>query len=183
VTVTHDQATLVFKLGRDSEKEHPYMHTSVTVMAEHAVHEKVAAALTWIITAVRHSEYSQIAFSTAKIEAVNKKLPKIAIALVPLEVVPSGDFCWHPLFSRCVIAKGFPIKPRKQGRGVEISVANMLYLARCSSFVEYDGGLIAQGLRSFLIPIEELRNDNAVQWHFEPKFSSLGEAKVPKMSR
>jgi hypothetical protein len=37
------------------------------------------------------------------------------------------------------------------------------------SFIEFDDGLIVEGLRSILIPIEKLEGDEAIQWHLEYK--------------
>src|SRR5438034_1422270 len=73
--------------------------------------------------------------------------------------------CWYPLFVRSVIAVGFPIRERKQGKGLEISPVVMASLAGVAFPVEYDGGLILKGLSTILIPAEPLDADGAVQWH------------------
>ena len=77
--------------------------------------------------------------------------------------------CWNFLFTRSVIAKGFQIPPREAGKGLEISFPTMAALATIQRLVEYDKGLIGEGLNTFLIPIEVLDNDQAMQWHIEEK--------------
>jgi hypothetical protein len=53
--------------------------------------------------------------------------------------------------------------------GLEISFENMVAASRCLSFVEYENGLIAHGLTKILIPMSELEQDDAIQWHLEEK--------------
>ncbi|PVH81151.1 hypothetical protein DL98DRAFT_360724, partial [Cadophora sp. DSE1049] len=53
-------------------------------------------------------------------------------------------------------------------RGLEISFGNMALMSQSVSLVEFDGGLVLEGLRSFLIP-KELLPDGSIQWHFEYK--------------
>jgi hypothetical protein len=87
------------------------------------------------------------------------------------EVLVSPGLCWHVLFSHGVIAKGFPIRSRLEGRGLEINFADMALLAKCLSFAEYRDRLVVDGLESLLIPVAELQ-DSAIQWHYESKVSS-----------
>ena len=79
------------------------------------------------------------------------------------------EACWHPLLPHAVIAKKFPVRHRSTGKGVDISFANMTLLSQSLSFIEFDEGLIVEGLRSVLIPIEKLEGDDAIQWHLEYK--------------
>jgi hypothetical protein len=62
------------------------------------------------------------------------------------------------------------------GKGLEISFADMVLLGQSMSFIEYDEGLIVEGLRSILIPVENLQKDDAIQWHLEYKRQN----KLPK---
>lgn len=62
-----------------------------------------------------------------------------------------------------MIAKQFTIASRYKGKGLEISFADMALLSKCLSFVEYENGLIAHGLKSVLIPVEEIPEDSALQ--------------------
>ncbi|KAH8762401.1 hypothetical protein BGZ57DRAFT_725703, partial [Hyaloscypha finlandica] len=75
--------------------------------------------------------------------------------------------------------------------GLEISFADMAMLSHSVSFTEHDGGLIVEGLRTVLIPMEIISQDEpdeAIQWHLEykrqlkdPELRSLSEifATVP----
>jgi hypothetical protein len=81
---------------------------------------------------------------------------------------PTGA-CWHSLFPRAVIAEGFPVKERKQGVGLEISFADIAFLSGSLSIVEFDNRLDVNGLKSLLVPVAKLSDDDAFQWHFEPK--------------
>lgn len=100
---------------------------------------------------------------------MKRKRSLVKLNLVALEELPPEKTCWHVLFPHAVIAKGFPIKGRRQGHGLEISFSNMFLMSRSMSFIEYDGGLLSQGLRSLLIPIKLLVDDNALQWHYASK--------------
>lgn len=152
-------------------------HVSVTVVANHKVHEQVASAFAWICAAIRYSPHEQVVYSTSSIEATKEAAagPKIAIRMANLEPLQTDQPCWHPLLPHAVIAKGFPIGDRMHGKGLEISFADMTLLSQSMSFTEYDGGLIVEGLRSVLIPIGLLQ-DGALQWHLEYK----RRAKEPK---
>jgi hypothetical protein len=89
--------------------------------------------------------------------------------------------CWQQLFKHTVVATNFPIPPRSQGMGLEISFADMTLLARSLNLVEYDMGLVAEGLRTLLIPVKELKEDDAVQWHLEEKFQTSSNEKSRKL--
>lgn len=77
--------------------------------------------------------------------------------------------CWHPLFPCRVIAHGFPIRNRKEGNGLELSFENMIAASRCLTLTPYDNGLLAHGLSAILIPMQDLKEDDAIQWHYEDK--------------
>jgi len=65
--------------------------------------------------------------------------------------------------------------------GLEISFADMTLLARSLNLVEYGMGLVAEGLSTLLIPVKELKEDNAVQWHLEEKFRTSSNGKSRKL--
>jgi hypothetical protein len=92
---------------------------------------------------------------------------------------PSTVSCWHSIFPNRVVSYGFPVHARQEGVGLEISFEHMIAASRCLSFLEYDSGLIAHGLTLILIPMAELKNDNAIQWHLESKLKQ----KVHKLAR
>ena len=141
----------------------------VTTVAKHSVHSDLISAISWICAAVRHSDFDTVANSSSFVEA--KKLSggdkSIFLKLKPLHPIQdSAGACWHILFPHAVIARGFPIRNREEGKGLEISFPDMLQMSRSLSFVEYDSGLIVEGLRSLLVPVTELTADNALQWHY-----------------
>ncbi|KAF4626150.1 hypothetical protein G7Y89_g12011 [Cudoniella acicularis] len=144
----------------------------ITIIATHAIHSQIISILVWICAAVRPSTNSEIMLSSAVIETSQKKdgTSKLSIRMSALEGTPQGGgTCWHSILPYGVIAKGFRIRDRKQGQGLEISFADMALLSHALDFVEVEGGLVLHGLQSLLIPIEELRDDNALQWHYEDK--------------
>jgi hypothetical protein len=119
-------------------------------------------------------QYSTLSEVSTSVRSINADLaisskPCITLALPPLLSLKSAGACWHTLFSHGVIAKGFSAAPRKEGKGLEISFADMAMLGKSISFVKYDGGLVVEGLRSLLIPVTELPEDGTLQWHLEHK--------------
>lgn len=146
---------------------------SITSRATHIVHSHLISALSWISAAVRYSTHDRISRSTTLVEAA--KFPTgekaISLKLQPLEpIYESTGACWQILFPHAVLATGpFPIRERQEGKGLEISFADMSLMSRSLSFVEFKGGLIVEGLTSLLVPVEELPKDDALQWHFEDK--------------
>jgi len=131
----------------------------------------MASALSWISAAVRHSSYSSVSYSSTSISVLKShaKRPSISIHLEQLRLFQNEGSCWHPLLPHSVIAKGFPIRERAVGKGLEISFADMALLSQSMSFNESGGGLVAEGLRTLLIPMKTLEHDDAIQWHLEYK--------------
>jgi hypothetical protein len=152
----------------------------IIVKAQYPFQVQMTAAISWLCATCRQSPYDNICRSSVAVkadDAPDKKQPRIAdfasktlrYSLLDLQPVASTESCWQDLFPRCVLAYGFPIRPRNKGVGLEINFADMVMVSRCLSFVEYDCGFIAHGLTSLLIPTGALEEDNAVQWHFENK--------------
>lgn len=171
--------------GTEFVRNKSYMIISVT--ATHQTHAQVLAALTWLCSAIRWSEHPSVVYSSTLISIPGRKRLKretlsLALKLGGLEPFRAQKFCWHSLFPHHVVAKGYPISTRNEGVGLEISFVNLALATKCLSFVEYDGGLIAHGLSSILIPMTELGKDDALQWHFENKTNQRGY-KVAKVSQ
>ncbi|KAH8671855.1 hypothetical protein BGZ60DRAFT_514571 [Tricladium varicosporioides] len=146
------------------------------VFGNYDTHIQFISALSWLCAAVRYSPYTQVGLSSITINAIQKgKMPEnmIGIYVSELEPLPVGQTCWHSIFPHCVIAKDFPISERVDGKGLEVSFQDMVLMSRSLSFVEFDGGLIIEGLNSLLIPIQELEEDQALQWHFEIRKTEL----------
>lgn len=77
--------------------------------------------------------------------------------------VPNGS-CWHGLFRRPVIAKGFPILHRDQSEvGLEIPLSMMTTLAQAKRVTSFDGKVYAKGFSTVLFPTE--RSGDTIMWH------------------
>ncbi|KAH6711970.1 hypothetical protein BKA61DRAFT_675769 [Leptodontidium sp. MPI-SDFR-AT-0119] len=154
---------------------------SVTVTAVHSTHEKVVSAVSWLCAAIRPSSHDHVTYSSVSIDAPKgaSKSRIIEIQLKDLEEGFQNPGCWHPLFPHAVVAKGFPTRDRihGKGKGLEISFGDMALLSQSLNIVEHGGGLVVEGLRSFLTPIA-LLPDGSVQWHFEYKRS--GHCRKPR---
>lgn len=151
----------------------PYSRTKtlITATASHDVHIRLMTAVTWLCAAIRYSPHPEVVLSSTTIGIIKTSSDerKIMIRLNELQKLPTEACCWHQLFPHGVIAKDFPIRDRRQGKGLEISLPDMILLSRSLSAVEFNGGLVFEGLRSLLIPVQDLTDDKALQWHYEDK--------------
>jgi len=141
------------------------------VDARYEVHVKLMSALSWVCAAIRYSPRKEVMLGSTSIKAIKtvNQTRTASFRVNRLESLQSQHACWHSLFPRSVIAKGFSISSRKKGKGLEMSFADMALMSRSLTFVEYDGGLVVEGLSSLLIPIKILQDDDALQWHYESK--------------
>jgi hypothetical protein len=175
---------MAFHIEFDSNSDIPSLTSSAygIVRATYSVQIQVASALAWICAAVRYSSHNKIVHSPISISVDTNSpssLGTVSIRLAILEQIATEEYCWHSLLPHAVIAKGSPIRSRVVGKGLEISFANIALLAQSMSFTEYDEGLIVEGLRSVLIPMKILPQDDAIQWHLEYK----RQAEPPKRRR
>jgi hypothetical protein len=140
-------------------------------IAAYATQTQIAHALSWMCASFRCSPHAEITMSSTVVDV--QKLPSASGAVIAIRPdmlhKPSTVSCWHALFPNRVISRGFPIRDRHEGVGLEISFENMVAASRCLSLLEYGNGLIAHGLTSILIPMAELKKDFAIQWHLESK--------------
>jgi hypothetical protein len=169
-------------LKHTMEKDGP--RTELNVEGNHAFHLQILSIFGWLSSAFRTSVESGVSYSSVSFEITGKDPRDRRIFMRPRELQKFRDYeipCWHALLPHAVIAKGFPISDRKEGVGLEISFANMALLGQTQSFMELDGSLVLQGLRSFLIPTRYLPIDGALQWHFEYKRQPSGR-KIPLSS-
>jgi hypothetical protein len=157
--------------GKPSTNQRP---ATFTVEAAFGDHHDILSAISWICAAVRHGEREGLSVSKVYIETspISDALPRILLKLCPLTPIDENGLCWHSLFAHTVIAYDFPISDRKKGRGLELLFQNMLMLARSLRLTEYDNGLVAEGLDNLIIPVDELEEDNGLQWHLEWKTPS-----------
>ena len=106
------------------------------VKGSHSSQQEIREALRWICAAFRASKEKCIFISETTITKrentiLNYSNFKIELAL--LEPVSEGS-CWHGIFDRVVVAKGFRIAERREGIGLEISCSNMPKYADCLKF-------------------------------------------------
>ncbi|KAF8859002.1 hypothetical protein BDZ45DRAFT_371254 [Acephala macrosclerotiorum] len=169
---------------------------TMIVWASYRLQGQIAAAASWLSAVLRVSPHQNICKSHVSVRAMrsgastkqeSSEHPKkiIHVTLDPLESIMNPLTCWHSLFPYNVIAHGFAIRPRLKGHGLEISFANLAFASRCLSFVAYEDGLIAHGLKSVIIPMTELKDDDAIQWHFESKAKQPSRkiASIPQILR
>ncbi|CZT13512.1 hypothetical protein WAI453_012463 [Rhynchosporium graminicola] len=145
---------------------------AVAITAIHKIHVKAASAMSWLCAALRSSSSAKVNYSSTLIDATKspESEPMIHIRLKHTEDLGDKQCCWYPLFPHTVVAKGFPVRARVAGKGLDISFGNMAMMGQSLNLVEHDGGFILEGLRTFLIPTA-LLFDGSVQWHLEPKRS------------
>jgi len=141
----------------------------VKVSATFEEHCQITAALSWFCAVLRRSIHKGISFSSATILGNRSALAQISLCPDVLEPIVTLNSCWSPLFQYAVIARGFPISPRNEGRGLEISFSDMVSLSKSRAFFEVQGGLVLDGLVTLLYPVKILSTDSAIQWHLELK--------------
>lgn len=179
-----------------TESKESLQHLELHFKAPHNLQLELLCALSWLSSAFRTSSRAAVQYSSVAIDIFDreggtqtpKERPSLGnmnqiIRVMPenLEDCPSIS-CWHPLFPKGVIAKGFPIAARTEGKGLEISFADMALITGCLGFVSHENGLIAHGLKSVLIPILEIEDGDAIQWHFEDK-TKQGNGRIARISQ
>ncbi|PQE16473.1 pfs domain protein [Rutstroemia sp. NJR-2017a BBW] len=180
---------VVIQLERRQENERE-SEISALVTSSYYLHEKIIAAFSWLCSALRFAPEDTIYQSAVEVQYSTKnkrdkgndilEAPNITLELNKLqEFAPTADSdCWRSLFPGMVIAYDFPVKKRFEGKGLEISFANMAMAARIWSLIEFDEGLIGNGLSTVLVPVKELTKDNAIQWHFCNKKMDSGRRRL-----
>ena len=143
---------------------------TATVTASYLEQLQIMSVFSWLCAVTRFSPDIGIAISSTVVKVVivdNQRM----IKFVPskLEKASSKATCWPQLFPHGVLAQDYPIRDRKQGKGLEIEFADMVMLAGCSSFVEYRKGLVLDGLEYVVIPVDFIATEDALEWHVEPK--------------
>lgn len=150
--------------------------TRVSVTASYEIQVHIASALSWLTSAIRYSDHDGLCLSKPNVCVVRRQehISIIRIENHPLVLVHQPS-CWHALFKHSVIAKGFPIRTRQQGHGLEIPIADAFHLAGTLKLIDYEDGFIAKGLCGALIPIKDNQFDDAIQWHLDTFAPSRGQ--------
>ncbi|KAN0095215.1 hypothetical protein V8E51_015926 [Hyaloscypha variabilis] len=169
VCIENKAAKLEFILGKDSLGVKSSVLLKAT--AAYTTHSQIASALSWICASFRCSSNDEVMMSSIIFDMPKPSAGSDTIISIRLDRLhnPLTVSCWHSLFPNRVVSRGFPIHERKEGVGLEIAFEDMIAASRCLSFLEYDDGLIAHGLTNILIPMADLKNDDAIQWHLENK--------------
>jgi len=138
----------------------------VSVTASYEIQVYIASALSWLTSAIRYSDHDGLCLSEPSIRIVRRSEYASLMRIENRPLVPVHQpSCWHALFTNSVIAKGFPIRTRQQGHGLEIPTADAFHLAGSLKLISYEDGLLAKGLCGALIPIKDYQFDDAIQWH------------------
>ena len=73
--------------------------------------------------------------------------------------------CWHDLFYRPVIAKGFPIASRSEScLGLEVSLDVLAELSQARYVTKFNQDIFIKGFSTMLVPTKRLE-DNIIVWH------------------
>lgn len=140
--------------------------TRVSVTASYEIQVHIASALSWLTSAIRYSDHGGLCLSKPNVCTVRRQEHASIIRIENHPLMPVHQpSCWHALFKKSVIAKGFPIRTRQQGHGLEIPIADAFHLAGTSKLIGYEDGFLAKGLCGALIPIKDNQFDDAIQWH------------------
>lgn len=126
----------------------------------------LAGLLVWLCAVLRTSSQQQPCMSRVILQKDNASPhPYFSISLA--EVEPIGyrhQLCWHAIMPSSVVADGFPIRTRSFGKGLELSLENMIRLSGVLTAEETDGKYCLVGPTTALIPTQiDLEGD--IQWH------------------
>ncbi|KLU82357.1 hypothetical protein MAPG_01429 [Magnaporthiopsis poae ATCC 64411] len=136
---------------------------------------QVAQVFAWLGAALRCSRYMdqpQTAYSVAHVEASEayrglgpKVNCKISFGYAELPTINnSHGQCWHGLFRKLAVVKGFPIPRRPEpGLGLEVPLNMMAALVGSSRLDLFDAKVFVKGFSAMLVPT--LRHGNIVVWH------------------
>ena len=128
---------------------------------------QISRLLRWLYAAIRNSQQERLCLLETAWKVEDRS---IMIELGPLMAV-QRIVCWHHLFSNTVVAGQFSIPKRSQGKGLEISLSDMISLSRSLRMRELSQCFIAEGPQNLFILMENLLLDGGFQWHLEEKRS------------
>lgn len=151
-----------------STSENPDRQVQISVEGTLSVQAEAAATISWLAAAVRHSDILKLTESVSSLTFIPSKAgPSFKVQSLELKPVGGSSSCWHSLFRHTAVALNYPVTPRKEGKGLDISFSAMASLARTDMIVERQDGFVVRGLKWMLIPMKYLRHDHdrAVQWH------------------
>lgn len=137
----------------------------------------------WLAAVCRPPEQGSVHASSTAFEKVD--VDRFVIRTEPLRPLPlpgstnSVGCCWLNMFDGgYVLAQGFPVPPRKIGRGIELPLDMMVEQAMTYHTISDRGSIILKGSHTALVPIlvdgiETLDQAEEVQWHLIGKKPKL----------
>ena len=134
---------------------------------------EVVQQVIWMGAAIRDSQFYAIQnsifsiFETNSFEINSDDLSSLRCIMVTFDqcdLLQEEQSCWLPIFTRAVIAHGFPVPGRENGeQGLEIPIEMMAALGGARHVTDYQGGLVLKGFSAMFVPLK--RYDQSIQWH------------------
>jgi hypothetical protein len=172
VLIKKNQIQIQLELESSEAQDGELSTVFMKVLAPFEEQFQIAMILSWLCAALRRSCNGENSFSRPVILGHRSAFRQISLSPDILEPIITSKSCWYPLFQNGVIAYGFPISPRSEGRGLQISFPDLVLLSKSQALVEVQGGLVLDGLITLLYPVKKLPRDHAIQWHLELKTTS-----------
>ncbi|KAH7093611.1 hypothetical protein FB567DRAFT_610181 [Paraphoma chrysanthemicola] len=123
---------------------------------------QLSQQLAWIGCALRSSPYGEeVAYLRPLFLRTSSRSFEIMFKHAPIHDAERA--CWLPLFPCGVIASGFPIAPREDETGLEISLPLLAAIAGVRRAVEYAGGVVMKSFSHLFVPIR--KRGERLQWH------------------
>ncbi|KAB5554433.1 hypothetical protein GE09DRAFT_1120954 [Coniochaeta sp. 2T2.1] len=164
-----EEGTLSLDMVQDKSSEARIDRAMITLSGDLHDVADVLEQLAWLACVFRpSSSQSPICESSVRLSLDSVKGHQLLLQ----ELTPFPDPlypvtpCWTLAIPTAVIATGFPIRQRNEGRGVEISFDLMASLLRVSAVSEIQGRQALVGPSNVVVPSGPLLEDgDAVQWH------------------
>jgi hypothetical protein len=153
----------------------------------------ICQCILWLAAACRPPEQGSVHASSAAFKKVG--VDCFVIQTEPLRLLPSPGStttigcCWLNMFDGgYVLAQGFPVPPRKVGRGIELPFDIMVEQAMTYHTISHRGSVILKGSHTALVPIvidgiENIDQAEEVQWHLIGKKPKLVHVDLPDESK
>ncbi|PVH67907.1 hypothetical protein DL98DRAFT_523065 [Cadophora sp. DSE1049] len=153
----------------------------------------ICQCILWLATACRPPAQGSVHASNAAFKKVG--VDRFVIQPEPLRLLPSPvstttiGCCWLNMFDGgYVLAQGFPVPPRKSGRGIELPFDIMVEQAMTYHTIAHKGSVILKGSHTALVPIfidgvQTIDQAEEVQWHLIGKKPTLVHVDLPNESK
>ncbi|KAB5525635.1 hypothetical protein GE09DRAFT_476921 [Coniochaeta sp. 2T2.1] len=164
-----EEGTLSLDMVQDKSSEARIDRAMITLSGDLHDVADVLEQLAWMACVFRpSSSQSPICESRVRLSLDSVKGHQLLLHELtpyPGPLYPAAP-CWTLAIPAAVIATGFPIRQRNEGRGVEISFDLMASLLRVSAVLEIQRRQALVGPSNVVVPSGPLLEDgDAVQWH------------------